>query len=443
MIRALAAFFSKVVRRWLPDAFLFAAILTFIVFILGIACEHQKPQEMVAYWGDGFWKLLAFAMQMVLVLVTGHTLAKTKPVEAILRAIAGIAKNPSQAILVTTFVALVACWINWGFGLIVGALLAREMVKKVRGIHYGLLVAAAYTGFIIWHAGLSASIPLKVADASGFMGQITGGISVPVSQTIFSGYSLLICVLLLITLPILNMLMMPKAEDVVEADPALFADEDKVEEKTPWAEMTPAEKIENSPVVSILIAILGFAYIIYYFAVKHGTLSLNSVNFIFLIVGILLHWTPANYLKALNDAIKNTGGIVLQFPLYAGIMGMMVGSGLAASISQWFVQVSTVTTFPFFTYLSAGIVNFFVPSGGGQWAVQGPIVMPAAQQIGVPLGKAAMAIAWGDAWTNMIQPFWALPLLGIAGLGIRDIMGYCIMALIWGGVVTSLILMFL
>lgn len=439
MIRGLAAFFSKIVRRWLPDAFLFAVFLTFIVFTFGIIFEGQSPISMVKYWGEGFWKLLAFAMQMVLVLVTGHTLAKTKVVESILKNIAGLAKNPSQAIMVTTFVALIACWINWGFGLIVGALLAREMVKKVKGIHYGLLVASAYTGFIIWHAGLSASIPLKVADAKGFMAEITGGVQIPVSETIFSWYSLLICAILLVTLPIINKMMLPKSEDIVEADPALF-EEEVAPPAIAKADMTPAEKMENSVIISMLIGLLGFSYIIYYFATG-GKLGLNSVNMIFLFGGIVLHKTPANYLRAMNDAIKNTGGIVLQFPLYAGLMGMMVHSGLAGSISQWFVEISTVTTFPFFTFLSAGIVNFFVPSGGGQWAVQGPIIMPAAMELGVPLGKAAMAIAWGDAWTNMIQPFWALPLLGIAGLTIRDIMGYCTVALIWGGFVTSVVLM--
>jgi len=442
MIRGLAAFFTGIVKRWLPDAFLFAVILTFIVFGLGVGFENQTPVNMVKYWGDGFWKLLAFAMQMVLVLVTGHTLAKTKFVEAILKAIAGVAKTPAQAIVVTTFVALVACWINWGFGLIVGALLSREMVKKVKGIHYGLLVASAYTGFIIWHAGLSGSIPLSVASASGFMATITNGVSVPTSETLFAPFNLVICAIILFTLPIINMLMMPKKEDTVEADPALFADEKVAVKEKAASEMTPAEKIENSMIISMLTGAFGIAYIVKYF-MDGGSLGLDSVNMIFLFLGIILHKTPANYLRALNEAVKSTGGIVLQFPLYAGIMGMMVNSGLAASISQWFVEISTPQTFPLFTYLSAGIVNFFVPSGGGQWAVQGPIVMPAAAQIGVPLGKAAMAIAWGDAWTNMVQPFWALPLLAIAGLGIRDIMGYCIVALLWGGVVTSTVFYFM
>jgi len=444
MIRGISSFFTRVVRKWLPDAFLFATILTFLVFIFGIIFEGQSPINMAKYWGADFWKLLAFAMQMVLVLVTGHTLAKTKLVESILRSIASIAKTPGQSIVVTTVVAMVACWINWGFGLIVGALLAREMAKDIKGLHYGLLVASAYTGFIVWHAGLSGSIPLKVADMSnGFMSKIIGDTVVPVSETIFAWQNILIVVILLISLPVINKMMMPKPEDVVEIDPALLEDSSVDASATvAKGEMTPAEKMENSVVISMLLGALGFGYIIYYFATG-GKLGLNSVNMIFLFSGIVLHKTPANYLRTVNDAIRNTGGIVLQFPLYAGIMGMMAHSGLAGSISQWFVEISTPTTFPFFTFLSAGIVNFFVPSGGGQWAVQGPIVMPAAQALGVPLGKAAMAIAWGDAWTNMVQPFWALPLLGIAGLGIRDIMGYCVVALLWGGFVTSLVLMFL
>jgi len=441
VIKALAGSFSKVVKRWLPDAFLFAVILTFVVFLFGIIFKGQSPVDMVNFWGKGFWKLLAFAMQMVLVLVTGHTLAKTKVVESILKSISGLAHNPSQAIIVTTLVALIACWINWGFGLIVGALLAKQMAKRIKGIHYGLLVASAYSGFLVWHAGLSGSIPLKVAQVSkNFMSEITGGEIIPVAETIFAWQNLLICVVLMITLPIINMMMAPDAGDIVEIDPSLLEENAGEETKTPGT--TPAEKFENSVIISMLLGLFGFSYIVYYF-VNGGKLGLNSVNMIFLFAGIVLHGTPANFLKAANEAIKNTGGIVLQFPLYAGIMGMMVHSGLASSISQWFVQVSTPMTFPFFTFLSAGIVNFFVPSGGGQWAVQGPIIMPAAKALGVPLGKAAMAIAWGDAWTNMIQPFWALPLLGIAGLGIRDIMGYCVVALLWGGFLISLVLMFL
>lgn len=442
MVRVLSGFFTGIVKRWLPDAFIFAAILSFIVFMSGIIFAGQSPVSMVNYWGNGFWNLLSFAMQMVLVLVTGHVLAKTKIVDSILYAVASIAKTPVQAILLTTFVSTIACWINWGFGLIVGALMAKIIGSKVKGVHYGLLVASAYSGFLIWHAGLSASIPLKVASpGNDFMAEFTNGVDIPVSMTIFHWSTLLVVFILLFSLPLLNKMMMPKKEDIIEIDP-LAIEDTKKDLKISKSHMTPAEKLENSPVITLVVGFMGVAYLGYYFF-SGGKLGLNTVNLIFLFSGMILHKTPANFLEAFNEAIKNTGGIVLQFPLYAGLMGMMVHSGLASSISQWFVEISTVTTFPFFTFLSAGLVNFFVPSGGGQWAVQAPIIMPAAQSLGVPMHKAVMAISWGDAWTNMIQPFWALPLLGIAGLGIRDIMGYCTVVLLWSGAVISAALFFL
>ncbi len=447
MIRVLADVFSGVVRRWLPDAFLFAAILTLVVALAGVVFQGQSPVSMVAYWGQGFWDLLNFSMQMALILVTGHVLAMSNPVKKGLDAIADLAKSPPQAIMLVTVVATIACWINWGFGLIVGALMARELASRIRGIHYPLLVAAAYTGFLIWHAGLSGSIPLKLADpGEDVIGQLTGGVAIPVSETIFNIRTLIPVILLLVTLPFLNRMMLPEEHKVIEIDPRLLKqDEEREGSDNPQqeaAERTPAEKFENSPVVSVFLGAMGIGYLIYYFSTG-GAVGLNIINFTFLFVGILLHKTPANYLRALSEAIRGVGGILLQFPLYAGIMGMMVESGLAASISNWFVDISTPVTFPLFSFISAGVVNFFVPSGGGQWAVQGPIVLPAAEALGVPINKAAMAVAFGDAWTNMIQPFWALPLLAIAGLGIRDIMGYCILALIWSGIVIGASLMFL
>jgi len=196
-------------------------------------------------------------------------------------------------------------------------------------------------------------------------------------------------------------------------------------------ELTPSDRLENSQIISLLIGLLGLAFIIYHFAVNGFDLNINIVNLIMLFIGILLHRTPRRFLHSVNNAVKNVGGIIVQFPFYAGIMGMMVASGLSEQMSLWFVNISTEFTYPLFTFLSAGLVNFFVPSGGGQWAVQGPIMIPAGIEIGVDTAKTAMAVAWGDAWTNMIQPFWALPLLAIAGLKVRDIMGFCVIILIY------------
>mgnify|MGYP003672048681 FL=1 len=423
-------------QRWLPDAFLFAIILTFVVLISGVVVEDKTVNQMIDFWGDGIWNLLTFSMQALLTLVTGYVLAKTPLVKRLLYLVGGVAKTPGQAIMLMTVIALLSGWVNWGFGLIASGLFAREIAQRIKGIHYPLLVAAAYSGMLIWHAGLSGTIPLKIAVADGdSLGQLLGGRSIPVGETIFSSEVLTICALLILTVPIVYRLMMPTPDQVKEI-PAVLRDN---EEESPsiTSDMTPAEKLENSTLVSLLLSGMGLYYLLGYF-IDGGKLGLNSLNMIFLMVGLLLQKNPANYLRALNEAIKSTTGIVLQFPLYAGIMGMMVSSGLAVSISEWFIGISTADTFTLFTFLSAGIVNFFVPSGGGQWAVQAPIVIPAAQALGVPLNHVAMAVAFGDAWTNMVQPFWALPLLGIVGLGIKDIMGYCTVILLWSGFVMGL-----
>lgn len=435
MVRALGAFFSRIARRWLPDAFIFAIVLAIIVFVLGMAVEGASLLDMASYFGGGVWNLLAFSMQMVLILVTGTALAMSKPVHRGMKAIAAAAKTPGQGIVIVSIVMIVGCWFNWGFGLIISALVAKEIAKTVKGVHYPLLVASAYSGFVVWHAGFSGSIPLKIAGEDAIMAQFADGVIVPASQTIFSWQNMLLIVIFLVTIPVINRLMMPKKSDeIIEVDPSLLAEEPEPEEPR---EITPAYRIENMWALSYIIGAIGIVYIVIYFA-GGGSISLNIVNFIFLILGIILHKTPIRYVRAVTEAVRNVGGIVLQFPFYAGIMGMMISSGLAATFSQGFVNISNSATLPFFTFISAGIVNFFVPSGGGQWAVQGPIMMPAAKELGADYANVAMAIAWGDAWTNMIQPFWALPLLAVAKLNIRDIMGYTTVILLFSGVVTSI-----
>lgn len=438
----------KLVERLLPDAFIFCIILTIVTFILSMISTGQGVMELVIHWGNGVWGLLGFSMQMALVLVLGNALATSKPVKKLLVNIAGIAHTPTQAIMLVSFVSAIACWLNWGFGLIVGALLAKELAKKVRGVDYRLLIASAYSGFVVWHNGISGSIPLQVASDIEQLTLYSGGKItelIPVSQTLFTSYNLIIVFVIIFTLPIINKLMHPDPENVVEVDPAMLKEESFVED---GKASTFAEKVERFSPFSYIIVVIGIAYLVHHFATKGFDLNLNIVNLIFLILGLLFHGTPINYVRAVDDAVKGAGGIILQFPFYAGIMGLMTGANadglsLAQIISQWFVSISTARTFPVFTFWAAGIVNFFVPSGGGQWAVQGPIMMPASVELGIDPGKTAIALSWGDAWTNMIQPFWALPALGVAGLGARDIMGYCLMVLLYTGLIISLGLLFL
>jgi short-chain fatty acids transporter len=434
-MRVLVSFFNRIMQRYLPDPFIFVIILTFVVFGLGLIFTDNGPYQMAQHWGNGFWSLLSFTMQMVLVLVTGHVLASSHIFKKGLGSLASFAKSPGQAIVIVTVVSMFASLINWGFGLVIGALFAKELAKRVKNVDYRLLIASAYSGFLVWHGGISGSVPLTIATPGHFTEDLIGVI--PTSETIFSTFNIVIVLGLLITIPIINRLSMPSKEHTITVDPALL--EGDIQAATIEKEaLTPADRLENSKFISLLIGVLGLVFLFYYFANNGFKLNLDIVNFLFLFLGILLHGTPKQFLDAVLNAVKGASGIIIQFPFYAGLMGLMTTSGLAAVISDWFIAISNEFTFPMLAFLSAGIVNFFVPSGGGQWAVQGPIMLDAATQLGASLPKTAMAVAWGDAWTNMIQPFWALPALAIAGLKAKDIMGYLVMVLVVSGVVISL-----
>jgi len=437
-LQRLTNFFVRIARSYLPDAYLFAVILTFVAYILALLLTDTGPVDLVRMWGDGMWGILAFAMQMILILVTGHALASSKPIHGVLKALASIPKTPVGGVMMVVFVASIASWVQWGFGLVVGALLAREVAKSIKGVDYGMLVAAGYSGFVVWHAGISGSIPLAVATKGHIVERITGVI--PVSETIFAPWNLGIAWFIILTMPILFYFMAKGKRDVVTVNPSLL--DEPVGQTTTAHESTFATRLENSIIVNALFGLMGVVYLVNYFG-RGGPLNLNIVIFIFLMAGVILHQRPINYVHAVNNAIKGAGGIALQFPLYGGIQGIMVASGLAAVIANWFISFSTAETFPLFTFWAGGLINMFVPSGGGQWIVQGPIAIPAGAALGVPAPVVAMSIAWGDAWTNMIQPFWALPLLAIAKLGIKDIMGYCTVVLLYTGVVISIGLLLL
>ena len=435
MLNVISRPLVRLVDRWLPDPYIFVVLLTMVVMIAAIGIEGHGPLAVIAMWGAGFWELLSFSMQMLLVLVTGYMMASTPLVRRILERLADLANSPGAAILLVSYVSLAASWINWGFGLVVGALFAKAIARKVQ-VDYRLLVASAYSGFIVWHGGLAGSVPLAIATVGHPFESMIGVI--PTDRTIFAGYNLFIVIGLFIAVPLVNRMMLPKKDEQVLVDPALLA-EPELAEITP---STPAERMENSRVLSLLIGVSGLAFLFQYF-LNAGTLTLNIVNFLFLFIAILLHGTPRRLLASLNEGVKGGAGIVIQFPFYAGIMAIMLNSGLAETISLAMISFASAETFPFWTFISAGIVNFFVPSGGGQWAIQAPVILPAAEALGVDAARASMAGAWGDSWTNMVQPFWALPILGIAGLRAKDIMGFCTLHLVLSGIIISIGLTFI
>lgn len=430
----------KLVQKWLPEPFIFAVILTLVAIVIAIPVCHQTPVEVVEHWGNGVWSLLTFAMQMALVLVSGSALAAAPAIKRGISALAAKPKTPAGAIALVTGISAIACWLNWGFGLIVGVIFAKEIAKKLKGVDYRLLIASAYSGFVVWHAGLSGSIPLTLASKESNLEKVTNGALIdplPITQTILDPHNLIMVVVVIVAIVIVNALMHPKGDNVVCIEPSLLYEEDT---KTVEKATTPAEKMENSRVLSWIIALLGFTYLIIHLFFRDGAFDLGAVIMLFLFLGIVLHGTPLAYVRAFGKSVSGAAGIILQFPFYAGIMGIITGVGasgicLGEVISNGCVAISTPKTYPLFTFLCAAILNMFVPSGGGHWAIQAPIMFTAAATLGVDPGLTGMAISWGDAWTNLIQPFWALPALAIAKLDAKDIMGFCIIDLFVTGLI--------
>jgi len=424
---------NSLVERFIPSALVFVIVLTVIVAILALTLTDAGPVDVIRSWGDGLAGLLAFMTQMALVLLLGHTLANTRLVRRLLNKLGGVPRNAIQAYAFVFVVASIASLITWGLGLVVGGLLAKEVAAQLRArgvrLHFPLLVAAGYSGFVVWHMGYSGSGPLTAATEGSFLAEQIGR-TIPLTDTTFSLWNILAAVATIVVVALALTLVAPRKDapifelafDAREAEPAV----DEV--------VTPADRLDASRIPTLIIGLALVAYLVIHF-VNGGTPTLDIVNWTFLGLIFLLVRNPFELIRLVKDAASNVGDILLQFPLYAGILGMMTGSGLIAVFSDFFVGISTPATFGLLALLSAGLVNFFVPSGGGQFAVQGPIMLDAAERLGVDPSVAIMAVSYGDQWTNMIQPFWALPLLAIAGLKIRDILGYTTVTFLAAGLV--------
>jgi len=434
MIRRLGLRFAAFFRATTPDPFVLAIGLTVVVFVLAAIVEGKTPFEIIDAWqgSKGFWSLLAFAMQMVLILVTGHALTSAPVAKRALRRLAQLPKSGPGAVALVSVVAMSMALLNWGLGLIVGAILARDVGRHchARGIrvHYPLLAAAGYTGLLCWHGGMSGTAPLKMttaADVEKFLGpELASSVDpIPFTETVLGWENLLVTGGLLVLVPLVCMALCPKDDDPAESIERFDPGEDDAEDEPP-PETIP-ERIEQSRWLTlILVALLGAAVVRWLMEKGIGKLDPNALNLVFLTLGLALHGTVKRYVRAVGEAVKGASGIVLQFPFYAGIMGVVRTTGLAATFSKSMAAVVPAKFFALTTMFSAAVVNLFVPSGGGQWAVQGPISIEAALRLGVDPKLAVMAVAYGDQLTNMLQPFWALPLLAITGVKARDLIGY-------------------
>jgi len=418
-----------------PNSFVIACLLTLVTFALVILVAGKNPIAAEGYWTKGFWELLELTMQLALIVLTGYVVAVSPVVSRLLEYIAGLASSDRGAIALMGLVSMTAAWLHWGLGLIAGPIFLQFLIRKHPRLDYRLAVAAGYLGSTCtWHAGLSGSVPLLMATPKNFMEADAG--LVPVSLTTFSSFNLILTVIVASVMTVMVMKLYPKNPEnrLAFAPDAEDSHADGGPERA--APHTPLW-IERSYALNLVMGLLGATAFWSLYVEGGSRVSINVLNFVVLFLALLLHPSPASFTRAAARGATYLHGIVVQFPFYAGMYGLIKYSGLAEIIARWFVSIASPRTFPIIIYWYSGVLSFFIPSGGSKWAVEAPYVIAAAKALSVPIPQAILAYAWGDMSTHFLQPFWAIPLLAIAKVEFKDIIGYLAILFVVNFVVVS------
>ena len=433
---------SEWTERWFPDAFVFALIGIVIVFVAGVVLG-RSPAQMTRYFGGGFWSLIPFTMQMALIVIFGYVVASSPPVYRLVQWLATIPKTPRTAVAWIALFATVSSLLSWGFSLVFSGLLVREVVRRVPQTDYRAAGAAGYLGLgSVWALGLSSSAALLMATQGSIPASLLpiSGV-LPLARTIFLWQSIVTAVVLMAVSVLVAYMTAPDGRTSRTAESYGIRPE-PLEIRTP-ARQRPGEWLEYSPLLTILIVIAGVAYLVQLFASKGGgvaagiaqALDLNTYNFIFLLAGLLLHWRPRRFLEAVTRSVPATAGVLIQFPFYAGIFGMITGTASDPSpISPWlaglFVRVSDTNSYPILVSIYSAVLGLFVPSGGSKWVIEAPYLLQAASALQVNLGWVVQMYNAAEALPNLVNPFWMLPLLGLLGVRARDLVGYAAVQLL-------------
>jgi len=416
-------------ERWFPDAFVFALLSLLIVFGAGLF-TGARPRELVKFFGDGFWSLIPFTLQMAMAIVGGYTVATSPPLYRVICRLAAIPKRPRAAIAFVAFFAAFSSLLHWAFSPIFSGLLVREIVKRIPGVDYRAAGAAASLGTgSVWALGLSSSAALLMATPSSVPAALMkiSGI-IPLTQTIYTWQSMVTAVILIAASVIVAYLSAPAYSSRTAESFGIIHTTAPVESPK---QRTPAEWLEYAPVLSVVVGVLGFAYLGQVFSSRGplAALDLNTYNFFFLMSGLLLHWRPRSFTRAVNESVSAAAGILVQFPFYGGIFGLITMTSISTHLAHFFVRVSSQATYPLLVGLYSAVLGVFIPSGGSKWIIEAPYVLQAANDLHVNLGWTVQIYNISEALPNLINPFWMLPLLGILKSRARELVGYGILQL--------------
>jgi len=434
--------FTEWSLNWVPDSMVFVIILTFIVFVAALGLTKSGVFDLINFYAGSFWILLTFSMQLCILMVTGFVVADSPQVKRGIIALLDYPKTAKGTIVMFCLVGGAVAWVHWGVGLMFCLIMGKELTTRKRGlgIHYPFVAALTYGVTNVMCNGPSQSAPLLVATPGNFLEKLIGVI--PLNETALSPFLLALQLFMFITLPILAIYMMPKKERAVEMSDELHKEFTATLPEEDVTILRPAERWERSKILQSLLALGILSWVVnLIYTEGFGKVNLNSLNFLFLGLALILHGSPRSFTASVKKGVTTTSGIMIQFPMYAGIFGMISNSGLSAMITHWFVSISTPGNYSLIVYLYTGVMDFFVPSGGSKFVIEAPYIIPAGQQLGVAVPQIINAYSTGAQWANNLQPFWALPVLGAFRVRFQDILPYTFMIWLYAGIVSCIAFM--
>ncbi|MCB0382170.1 MAG: short-chain fatty acid transporter [Psychroserpens sp.] len=463
MLTRLGERFTALFQKYMPDAFVFALILTLVTALSAYFWLDKNPMEIIIAWYDGFWSLLEFGMQIVLIIITGFAIALSPVINKAIDKLTNYINTPAQVYFFVSLISILLSFVSFGW-IVIACVLARELALRIKGVNYPFLVACVYFSNGAWVCGLSSTIPLLLGTKNNFL--IEAGIlseTIPTSYTLVSNLNIVMVLLYLVIAPLMILIIIPKIKNFKELNDMI--DGSDTEHKTTVKEEalnqnleypSVSDKLNNSIILQYIIVLMGLSYIVYYFEKYGFELNFNIMIFIFLIIGLALHKTPMRYVIAMKRSSSNVSGVLYQYPFYAGIMGIMIYTGLGKELANILASIATIDSYPFFAYITGGIVNFAIPSAGGEFTVVGPSIISAVTEIGAGLpqedvtamiSRASLSVAYGESLTNLLQPFFLLLVFPIMGKGIkiqaRDVMGYLVIPFIVFFIIQSLLITYI